>query len=67
MIERIKVQDWTGKIIGFIELDTSTGNKQIKDFSGKIKGKYNAKLDITTDFYGRQIATGDQLIMTLNM
>ena len=40
MIERIKVQDWTGKIIGFIELDTSTGNKQIKDFSGKIKGKY---------------------------
>ena len=64
MIERIKVQDWTGKIIGFIELDTSTG---IKDFSGKIKGKYNAKLDITTDFYGRQIAKGDQLMMTLNM
>ena len=29
--------------------------------------KYNAKLDITTDFYGRQIAKGDQLIMTLNM
>ncbi len=63
----IKVHDWTGKIIGFIELDTSTGNKQIKDFSGKIKGKYNASLDVTTDFYGRQIAKGDQLMMTLNM
>lgn len=67
MIERIKVQDWTGKIIGFIERDTTTGNKQIKDFYGKIKGKYNARLDITTDFYGRQIAKGDQLMMTLNM
>lgn len=33
----------------------------------KIKGKYNAWLDITTDFYGRQIAKGDQLMMTLNM
>lgn len=67
MIERIKVQDHTGKIIGFIELDTSTGNKVLKDFLGKIKGKYNASLDITTDFYGRQIAKGDQLMMTLNM
>ena len=67
MIERIKVQDWTGKIIGFIERDATTGNKQIKDFYGKIKGKYNARLDITTDFYGRQIAKGDQLMMTLNM
>lgn len=51
----------------FIELDTSTGNKVLKDFLGKIKGKYNARLDITTDFYGRQIAKGDQLMMTLNM
>lgn len=46
----IKVHDWTGKIIGFVELDPKTGNKQIKDFSGKIKGKYNASLDVTTDF-----------------
>jgi len=67
MIERIKVQDWTGKIIGFILLDTSTGNKKITNFSGEIKGKYDAKLDITTDFYGRKIANGDQLMLTLNM
>lgn len=33
MIEKTKVQDWTGKIIGFIERDTTTGNKQIRDFS----------------------------------
>lgn len=50
MIEKTKVQDWTGKIIGFIERDTTTGNKQIRDFYGIIKGKYNASLDITTDF-----------------
>ena len=37
-----------------------------KDFYGKIKGKYNKKLDITQDFYGRQVAKGDQLLMMLN-
>lgn len=61
------MQDHTGKIIGFIGLDTSTGNKILKDFFGKIKGKYNARLDITAGFYGRQIAKGDQLMMTLNV
>lgn len=66
-MERTKVQDWTGKIIGFIEYDPITGNETLKDFSGKIKGKPNAQLDITTDFYGRRIAQGDQLMMTLNL
>lgn len=66
MIKREKIQDWTGKIIGFIEEDTQTGNKKIKDFYGRIKGKYNKRLDITQDFYGRQVAKGDQLLMMLN-
>lgn len=66
MIQRERIKDWRGKIIGFIETDTLTGNKKIKDFYGKIKGKYNKRLDITQDFYGRQVAKGDQLLMMLN-
>lgn len=67
MIEKQKLQDWTGKIIGFIETDTRTGNKVIRDFYGRIKGKYDKKLDVTRDFYGRQVAKGEQLMMLLNM
>lgn len=65
MIQREKIKDWTGKIIGFIDTDTVTGNKVIRDFYGKITGKYNKKLNITQDFYGRTVAKGDQSAMML--
>lgn len=65
MIERQKVKDWTGKIIGFIDTDSVTGNKVIRDFYGRIQGKYNKKLNITQDFYGRTVAKGDQSSMML--
>ena len=66
MIVREPVKDWRGKILGFIERDTQTGNKKIKDFYGKIKGKYNKRLDITQDFYGRKVSNGDQLLRLLD-
>ena len=66
MIVREPVKDWRGKILGFIETDTQTGNKKIKDFYGKIKGKYNKRLEITQDFYGRKVSNGDQLLRLLD-
>ena len=65
MIERDKVKNWQGKIIGFIDTDTATGNKVVRDFYGRILGKYNKKLNITQDFYGRQVAKGDRLSIFL--
>lgn len=65
MMQRERVKDWKGKIIGFIETDTITGNKVVKDFYGRIKGRYNKKLNITQDFYGRTVAKGDQSSMML--
>lgn len=65
MIQKDKIQDWRGKIIGFIETDTVTGNKVCRDFYGRIVGKYNKKLNITQDFYGRQVAKGDRLLLML--
>lgn len=65
MIQRDKIKDWTGRLIGIIETDTVTGNKVVKDWHGKIKGKYIKRLNVTQDFYGRQVAKGDQCAMLL--
>lgn len=66
MIKKEKIRDWTGKIIGFVETDSVTGNKVIRDFYGRIVGKYDKRADVTRDFYGNKVARGDQLLMMLN-
>ena len=66
MIVKEKIRDWTGKIIGFVETDSKTGNKIIRDFYGKIVGKYDKKNNVTRDFYGNKVARGDQLLLMLN-
>lgn len=65
MIQRDKIKDWTGKIIGIIETDTVSGNKTVKDWHGRILGKYIKKINQTQDFYGRLVAKGDQCSMLL--
>ena len=63
MAQKEAIKDWQGKILGFIETDSS-GNQILRDFYGKILGRYNASLNITQDFYGRQVGKGN-IIMTL--
>ena len=58
------IKDWQGKILGWIETDGS-GNKTLRDFYGKILGKYIKSRDVTQDFYGRIVAKGDCLTMLL--
>ena len=66
MIQKDRIKDWTGKIIGIIETDTVTGNKTIKDWQGRILGRYIKKFNHTQDFYGRIVAKGDQSSMLLS-
>ena len=66
MLQKEKVRDWTGKIIGFIETDSITGNKTVKDFYGRIVGRYVKRLNTTQDFYGRKVAIGDHCAILLN-
>ena len=61
---REPIKDWTGKILGFVETD-SAGNKILRNFQMQILGKYDKSRDITQDFYGRQVAKGDCLMMLL--
>lgn len=58
------IKDWTGKTLGFIETD-SCGNIILRNFYGQILGKYNKQLNITQDFYGRQVAKGNCIMMLL--
>lgn len=67
MIQREKIKEWTGKVIGTIETDTVTGDKTVKDFYGRVLGKYIKKLNVTKDFYGRVVAKGDQSAMLFSL
>lgn len=58
------IKDWQGKILGFVETDSS-GNKVLRNFAGQILGKYDKSLNVTRDFYGRQVAKGDCLMTLL--
>lgn len=59
------LKDWRGKIIGYIITD-QYGNQTIKDFYRRTLGKYDKRLNVTKDFYGRLVAKGNQLQMLLN-
>lgn len=60
-ISKTPVRDISGKIIGFIETDKD-GNKQVRNFYGRILGTYDSRLDVTRDFYGKIITRGDSVV-----
>lgn len=57
-MNRMTIKDYTGKIIGYIDVDDN-GNKVVRKFNLMIVGRYDAKLDVTRDFHNRVIARGD--------
>ena len=57
-MNRTAIKDFSGKIIGFIDVDDK-GNKVVRKFNLMIVGRYDAKLDVTKDFQGRVVARGD--------
>lgn len=59
MIKKTEIRDFYGKILGYIEEDTNTGNKTAYDFYRRILGKYNKRENTTRDFYGRILARED--------
>ena len=60
-----RIQDWTGKTIGWREVKPN-GDIVIRDFYGKIRGKYDKYCDVTRDFYGTILAKGDQSGMLIH-
>ena len=55
------VKDYYNRIIGYVEIDSVTGNKIGRDFYRRVVGYYNKNLNITQDFYKRTVGRGDLL------
>lgn len=65
MIKKDIIRDFYGHRLGTIETDTNTGDKIVRDFYGKLRGRYIKRADVTKDFYGKIVARGDQTGMLL--
>lgn len=46
-----ELRNFKGEILGYIETDTTTGDKIGKDFYQRVVGYYDAKQNVTRDFY----------------
>ena len=66
LVTRTPIREFSGKIIGYIDNDT-TGDKIVRDFYGKILGRYDKKNNVTRDFYGKILAYGDQSSMLIGL
>ena len=66
LVSKTPVKELSGKIIGFIDLETN-GDKVVRDFYGRILGRYDKRLDVTRDFYGRIVARGDHASLLIGL
>ena len=60
MSVKTNIKDFYGRVIGTV-VEENNGDKTIKDFYGRPLGYYKKGRNVTTDFYGRVVASGDQL------
>lgn len=58
VISREPVREFGGKIIGWVETD-SEGNQDIRNFYGVIIARYDARINVTRDFYGKVLTQGN--------
>ena len=58
------IREPSGKIIGWIQSE-SNGDKILRDFNGRILGRYDNRLDVTKEPSGRIVARGYALTMLL--
>lgn len=52
------VRNSYGWVLGKIETSPN-GDKTVRDFYGRIQGRYDSRYNVTRDFYGKVIAKGD--------
>lgn len=57
-VSKQTIRKFNGAILGYVETDKN-GDKQVRDFYGRILGYYDKKTDTTRDFYGRILSNGD--------
>lgn len=55
------IRDAYGRVYGTIN-HLSNGDKEARDYYGKIMGYYKKSQDVTTDFYGKILGRGDFVV-----
>lgn len=60
MAKKELIKDWKGVILGSYEQDYE-GRTVLRDFNGRILGRYDPKTNMTRDFYGRPVGKGNLL------
>ena len=60
-IQKTDIRNKWGQIIAYLETDTDTGDKTLRNFYNQILGYYRASDNTTRDFYNMVIAKGDAL------
>lgn len=58
------IKDYAGKVIGYYDTD-ARGEITLRDFYGRLKGRYDPKTNTTKDFYGRFVGKGNLLMLLL--
>lgn len=61
IVSKVPIREFSGKIKGWLETDKD-GNKQVRDFSGRILGTYDKKFDVTREFSGKILSQGDTVV-----
>ena len=61
MMDRQPVRDFYKRIIGWIDTDSTTGDQIGRDFYMRVVGYYDAKLNVTRDFYKKIFNFGNML------
>lgn len=56
MSVKTNIKDFYGRVIGTV-VEENNGDKTIKDFYGRPLGYYKKGRNVTTDFYGRVVAS----------
>lgn len=59
-----EIKDFYGRIIGYID-HLPNGDQIIKNFYKQNLGTYVASLNVTRDFFGRNVSTGNTLTALL--
>lgn len=58
MSGRETIRTFSGSIVGYLDYE-SNGDITVRSFSGKILGRYEARDDVTRDFYGKILYRGN--------
>ena len=57
-ISKEPIREFGGKIIGWVETDAE-GNQEVRNFYGVVISRYDARLKVTRDFYGKILTQGN--------